>query len=170
MIHPFKDGNGRIGRLLIPMFLYFKKMLPFPIFYISRYFSENDISYKTKLGNITKSNDREKQLEGWKEWILFFLEGVEIESRRHIETAQAIMNLYKEMISIVSKTEYVSIIDCLFRKLRVEPKNLTEEFKLSDTTTRRELKKLEEKGYIKRCGSNRKTFYIFSKLIDIIGE
>lgn len=168
MIHPFKDGNGRVGRLLIPLFLYSKKRLPSPIFYISRYFSDNEDSYKEKLSNISLNHGNDI-IQSWKAWLLFFFKGVSCESKHHIKTAKAIIDLYKEMTSVIGKTEYIPIIDELFNKLRVEPKLLVQNLGLPDNSVRRVLKKLsEEKNYITRQGTDRKTIYLFNKLVDLI--
>lgn len=80
-----------------------------------------------------------------------------------------IIDLHKEMTEIVGKTEYFPIIDELFEKLKVEPKLFVQDLHLSENSVRRVLKKLsEEHQYISRQGSDRKTFYIFSKLLDIV--
>lgn len=168
MIHPFKDGNGRVGRLLIPLFLYYKKVLPFPIFYISRYFAKNNDSYKLCLSNLSKMTHPNEKMIAWKEWISFFFSGIETESHKHIASAKAIIDLYKEMSSVVGRTEMISLIDILFNKLKAEPKTLIAELKLPSTSIRRELQKLADKGYITRTGSDRKTMYVFTKLVDII--
>ena len=76
MIHPFKDGNGRVGRLLIPMLLFYKKVLPYPIFYISRYFAENNDYYKERLANISKAKTTDGKIIAWKSWIDFFFGSV----------------------------------------------------------------------------------------------
>lgn len=169
MIHPFQDGNGRIGRLLIPLFLYDKKRLPHPIFYISRYFADNEDLYKEKLSNISLNND-DNNIMPWKEWLLFFFKGIDDESKRHISTAKAIINLYKEMSAVIGKTEYLPIIDYLFENLKAEPKLLCQEINLPDNSIRRVLKKLSEgeNKYILRQGSDRKTIYYFSKLVELI--
>ncbi len=167
MIHPFKDGNGRVGRLLIPLFLFVRNRLPYPIFYISRYFSDYEDMYKERLSNISLNTEKDS-CTAWKEWLIFFFNGIDNESKRHISTAKAIIDLHKEMTEIVGKTEYFPIVDELFEKLKVEPKMLVQELHISDNSIRRVLKKLsEENQYISRQGSDRKTSYIFSKLLDI---
>lgn len=60
MIHPFQDGNGRIGRLLIPLFLYYKEYLPYPTFYMSSYFEANRKDYIINLSNISKNKNWKK--------------------------------------------------------------------------------------------------------------
>lgn len=168
MIHPFKDGNGRVGRLLIPLYLFVRNRLPFPIFYISRYFSDNEDLYKEMLSNISMNSEKDPYT-AWKEWLIFFFNGIDHESKRHISTAKAIIDLHKEMTEIVGKTEYFPIINELFEKLKVEPKKLVQDLHLSENSVRRVLKKLsEELQYISRQGTDRKTSYIFSKLLDIV--
>lgn len=78
---------------------------------------------------------------------------------------------YTSFIKILHnlRTEYFPIVDELFEKLKVEPKMLVQELHISDNSIRRVLKKLsEENQYISRQGSDRKTSYIFSKLLDIV--
>ena len=62
MIHPFEDGNGRIGRLLIPLFLYYRGLIPLPTFYMSSYFERNRDIYIQRLSDISKNGD-------WNKWI-----------------------------------------------------------------------------------------------------
>src|SRR5690606_1376666 len=69
MIHPFKDGNGRIGRLLIPLYLYQKKVLGTPMFYLSEYLELHREDYYGHLQGISQRGD-------WGDWIAFFLAAV----------------------------------------------------------------------------------------------
>ncbi len=168
MIHPFKDGNGRVGRLLIPLLLFYKKVIPYPIFYISRFFAENDDSYKEKLSNISATQSTAEKLEAWKDWLMFFFEGVSIESKRHIDTSKRIIALHKEMTSAIKKTDMITLIDMLFQNLRIQPVEAIEKLKLPGSSVRKELSALADKGYITKTGSPRKTIYIFSKIIEIM--
>lgn len=73
------------------------------------------------------------------------------------------------MTVAVGKSDYFPIVDALFENLKVEPKKLAQDLNLSDNSVRRVLKKLsEEKQFISRQGSDRKTSYIFSKVIGIV--
>ena len=168
MIHPFKDGNGRVGRLLIPLLLFYKKVIPYPIFYISRFFAMNDDQYKALLANISKAVSEDEKNDAWKQWILFFFDGIATESEKHIKISKKIIDLRKEMISQVKLTGMIALIDCLFHELRIEPKEAIPKLQLPHTSSYKELRDLAEKGYITRKGSSRKTIYIFSKLVDII--
>ena len=124
--------------------------------------------YKEMLSNISMNSEKDLYT-AWKEWLVFFFNGIDHESKRHISTAKAIIELHKKMIEIVGKAEYFPIVDALFEKMKVEPKILVQDLQISENSVRRVLKKLsEENQYISRQGSNRKTYYIFSKLLDIV--
>ncbi len=65
MVHPFMDGNGRVGRMLIPLFLYFKNAISYPSFYLSEYLESHREEYYNALSEISKNNS-------WENWISFF--------------------------------------------------------------------------------------------------
>jgi Fic family protein len=90
-IHPFQDGNGRIGRLIIPLFLLDKKMLQKPCFYVSDYFEMNRTTYYDALQNVRMNND----LSGW---IVFFLNAV-------IHTAKSAKLKFKTVVKLVDEYE-----------------------------------------------------------------
>ena len=168
MIHPFKDGNGRIGRLLIPLFLYLKREIPFPVFYISRFLSENDDTYKSCLFNISKKQNSDQFISAWKAWLTFFFEGIITESARHIASAEKIIALHKEMIETVNRTDEIAIIDILFQKLTITPKEVIEATSLNRSAVYRTLNMLSEKDFIIRTGSPRKSQYIFKKILSAL--
>lgn len=165
MIHPFKDGNGRVGRLLIPLYLFLKGSIPFPVFYISRYLFDNDEYYKECLHKVSQYPVNSKEyFQAWNNWITFFLKGVQEESERHIESARAIISLYKEMIEQVRKTEHIQIIDMIFKNLRVTPSEVISSTKLNRNVVYSTLNQLTDLGYLSKQGSPRKSVYIFIKL------
>ncbi len=85
-IHPFLDGNGRIGRLLISFLLYQREVLQKPVLYISHYFKKNRQEYYDRLQAVRDKGH-------WEEWIKFFLRGVYSASQEATETARQIVNL-----------------------------------------------------------------------------
>src|SRR5690554_3520177 len=97
LIHPFKDGNGRIGRLLIPLFLYQTKTLSRPMFYLSAYLESHRDVYYDRLRCISAEGD-------WDGWIEFFLEAVIVQARSNTEKARAILQLYEEMKRRIEQT------------------------------------------------------------------
>lgn len=81
ILHPFMDGNGRVARLMIPLFLYQKKVIDKPLFFMSHYFKKHRLAYFHKLYLIsTKSR--------WEEWILFFLRGIIAEGKQISEAVE----------------------------------------------------------------------------------
>src|SRR5215831_5466678 len=85
-IHPFRDGNGRIGRLLLPLLLCDWKLLSKPLFYLSAYFDQHREEYFAYLLAVSQKGE-------WDNWILFFLKGVAEQSRDALERAQKLLNL-----------------------------------------------------------------------------
>jgi len=85
-IHPFSDGNGRLGRLLIPVILCERKILEQPLLYMSPYFERNRDQYVDLLFNVSRDGD-------WQEWIAFFLRGVVETTQESIETVHRLQDL-----------------------------------------------------------------------------
>lgn len=85
-IHPFLDGNGRIGRLLITLFFVANKMLEMPLLYLSSFFEKNRALYYDNLTMTRERNDLEH-------WIIYFLTGVEVTAETGVQTLQQIMEL-----------------------------------------------------------------------------
>jgi len=89
-LHPFEDGNGRLGRILIPLFLFQRKLLASPDFYMSSYLESNREVYVEKLRGISRDND-------WTGWIMFFLEGIRRQSFSNESKAKSILLLYDRL-------------------------------------------------------------------------
>ena len=111
LIHPFKDGNGRIGRLLIPLFLYQKQALASPMFYLSEYLEANRELYYARLRGISQNGD-------WTTWIEFFLDAVVAQSKTNSERVRDILALYgrmKQQIADLTRSQHaVKVLDTLF--------------------------------------------------------
>lgn len=170
ILHPFLDGNGRIGRILIPLFLYEKKILNLPMFYISAFFETNRELYYDKLKSVTDNND-------WEGWILFFLRGVIEQSEKNIEKVKAILQLYndmKEQIVSITHSQYsIKALDILFNMPICSSTDFVKNSNIPKASSRRILNRLEESGAInifaKGAGS-KPTLYEFRQLIDIANK
>lgn len=90
IIHPFMDGNGRVARILIPHLLSKKGLLSKPSLFLSRYFEEHRTAYFQKLFQITENN-------AWEEWVIYFLNGIAIQSHRHKTQAEKILALSSKL-------------------------------------------------------------------------
>lgn len=89
-LHPFNDGNGRIGRLLITLLLWKYGLIHKPHFYVSAFFETNKTEYIELMRNVSRHDD-------WTAWIAFFLRAISDQAENNLETAKRIMNLYEEM-------------------------------------------------------------------------
>ena len=88
-IHPFLDGNGRVGRLLITLLLYDAGVLRQPLLYLSLFFNEHRSVYYELLNRVRRTGD-------WESWLAFFLEGVEVTAEAAVSTADRLSNLFRE--------------------------------------------------------------------------
>lgn len=170
-IHPFKDGNGRIGRMLIPLFLYYRGILNRPVLYISEYFEENRDEYYDKLNAVTESD------EGWMEWIEFFLKAVETQANRNIEKIKKLQNLYADYKFKINETlkskNSIYILDALFKIPVFRAAKLHEEvsknIEINKATINRFITKLVEAEIIvPEEGKDRYVKYYFKDLVDLI--
>ena len=89
-LHPFKDGNGRIGRMIITLLLWSSKVISAPHFYISGFFEDNKDAYIDKMRLVSEKDD-------WTGWCEFFLEAVEKQAIRNLEISENIRSLYEDM-------------------------------------------------------------------------
>jgi Fic family protein len=114
IIHPFLDGNGRIGRILIPLFLSEKTILSRPMFYLSAYLEKHRDEYIERLRAIGRTR------AAWNDWIAFFLRALDEQARKNAEKARAIMDLYEEMkqrILAVTHSKFsIPLLDQLFER------------------------------------------------------
>lgn len=85
-IHPFLDGNGRVGRLLIPMLLSIEGMLREPLLYLSLYFKQNRTRYYEMLDRVRADGE-------WEEWVMFFATGVELTANAAVATAHRLLEI-----------------------------------------------------------------------------
>ncbi|WP_448215257.1 Fic family protein [Endozoicomonas sp. 2B-B] len=111
LIHPFKDGNGRIGRLVIPLFLFSKQRLSSPMFYLSGYLEAHRDEYYERLKRIYQEGD-------WTGWIEFFLKAILIQAKENVQKVKTIMSLYEKTKVSVQQTTgskfTMQLVDTLF--------------------------------------------------------
>src|SRR6267378_2257821 len=111
ILHPFRDGNGRIGRMLVPLFLYEKKFLSRPTFYLSQYLDEHRAEYIARLRALNGSRS-------WNDWTLFFLKALAAQAEANADKARRILALYarlKARTIALTRSQYsVPLLDRLF--------------------------------------------------------
>ncbi|MBC8277903.1 MAG: Fic family protein [FCB group bacterium] len=169
MIHPFMDGNGRVGRIMMPLFLFFKGFLSSPSFYLSSYFEANRSEYYNRLLGISQEND-------WEGWIKFFLNAVAEQTQINIQKARDILELYnakKERITSLTHSQFsIRALDYIFSYPIFTSSDFIQRSAIPKQSAMLILKLLVDGGVIELFlkGRGRKpNTYIFSKLIMIVG-
>ena len=114
IIHPFLDGNGRLGRILLPLYLYEKKILRAPMFYLSAYLDKHRDDYIDHLRNLGVVQG------SWNRWIAFFLTALIEQAKQNADKAHAVMDLYESLKTRVIKLTHsqfaVPLLDVLFER------------------------------------------------------
>lgn len=171
LIHPFKDGNGRIGRILIPLFLFQKQALSQPMFYLSQYLEANRDGYYMRLRGISGEGD-------WNGWIAFFLQAIIEQSKQNSERVKSIMSLYESMKEDVRRETHsqysVYLLDAIFNKPVFKTSDCATELKKShgihEKTTQGLLRQLRDAGILlelQRGSGSRSSILWFPTLINL---
>ncbi len=170
IIHPFLDGNGRIGRLLMPLFLYHKKAISAPYFYLSEYLEKNRSEYYDRLNHITAHDG------DWEQWIEFFLHAISEQSRINAGKAQAIINLKEQILLRIQKATHSQYIPQITNFIFSTPRFTGASFRHNAAVPRpsaaRLLSLLEEGGIIEKTTpgrGRRSSQFRFPELLNIIG-
>ena len=166
-IHPFLDGNGRVGRLLITFYLYCKKILSHPLLYLSVYLKKNRSRYYDLLMEI-REQDR------WEEWLKFFLEGIKEVSEDALILAKEIIILKEKLLKTlflnkISSIYAVEFLNLLFIKPIITSTDIVKNLNTSKETANQLIKKFEKINIIREIsGKKRYKKYIFLDYINII--
>ncbi|MCL5291434.1 MAG: Fic family protein [Actinobacteria bacterium] len=164
-IHPFMDGNGRIGRLLIPLFLYQRQLLDYPLLYISEYFEEHRRDYYDLLNRVSEVDD-------WHSWLRFFLTAVKTQSLKAQNTILAILDLHKQTRSEVAAVRSIyayDLLDILFATPIVSSASIKGRLNTTPQTIHTLLSKFVEVGILEEAlDRKRNKLYVFKRLIEIV--
>ncbi len=110
-LHPFLDGNGRLGRMLVPLFLWQSGLIRRPMFYISAYFEARRDAYYERLLAVSRDGD-------WTGWCRFFLEGVRTQAEENLAKSSAVLGLYgdlKHRVAELTRSQYtIHALDWIF--------------------------------------------------------
>lgn len=165
MIHPFEDGNGRIGRLLIPLFLFYRGALKYPTFYMSSYFESNRTQYISRLDDISSNGN-------WIDWLKFYMLGVSESAESNTIKAQKIQSLYEhmkhEVIPKLNSTFGIELLDFIFLKPIFNASQVTEQLNVSSKTAYNLLNKLIETEFLSDNNAARNKTYFCPQLLSLI--
>ena len=166
-IHPFLDGNGRIGRLLITLYLVANKVLEKPLLYLSDFFERNRNLYYQNLTKVRTENNLEQ-------WIKFFLVGVSETAELSVQTLKSIMTLKnkieKERILMMGKRSKVAfkVFNYLFSSPVVTSKNIKDITKLSPKASNSLIKLFVEQNILSEItGFKRNRIFVFAEYLNL---
>lgn len=167
-LHPFQDGNGRIGRMLITLMLWNANIISAPHFYISGYFENHKNTYIDLMRQVSETGD-------WNDWIIFFLNAIETQAKQNLEIAENIRQLYEEMKGIFSDTLSskwaVMAQDFIFTNPIFRNSQFIEKSGIPGTTATRFTKLLVEKGILttrEEAAGRKSALYSFDMLMDLV--
>jgi Fic family protein len=168
-IHPFLDGNGRVGRLLITLLLVSERAISEPTLYLSLYFKRHRDIYYELLQKV--------RTEGaWEEWLLFFLEGVEFTADEAVKTALRILNIFEEDRSKIeslgrSSGNILRVHSLLQRKPIISIPVASDDLQLTPPTVRSGIGTLEKMGLVREItGKLRDRLFVYTRYMDILQE
>src|SRR3989338_7671721 len=167
-IHPFEDGNGRVGRLLITLYLIKRGLLEMPILYPSGYFEKHKRYYMSALSKVDKKED-------WRSWILFFLKGLEEQAKVSLALSIKIDELFKKSKFLIEKEPaglgLVRALEATFSRPYITAPILSKMTGIPRPTCVRYLNKLTEKKIINDRGIQiKKRVYSNDKLRAILNK
>lgn len=168
-IHPFLDGNGRLGRLLITFYLHWKGVMEKPLLYLSYYFRKYRQEYYDRLNMVRDNGDFEQ-------WIAFFLKGVVVTADSAVDAAKQIMELQSRHRSLLwqkkmSSPLAVGILEKLFYTPYISVNDIARDFSITYQAASTLTSQLENAGILKEItGRKRDKRYIYADYLQILEE
>ena len=166
-IHPFLDGNGRLGRLLISLLLQRDGLLPEPYLYLSSYFNARRSAYVDHLLAVSQRGE-------WEEWLLFFLRGVQSQADEAHQRANLLVDLredYQQRYQSERSENILELVMRLFEDPYLDVNTATEWLDVEYSTANRLIGQLEDDGILEELtGKERNRFYRASEVFKIINK
>lgn len=169
-IHPFLDGNGRMGRLLITFWLCQQNILTKPLLYLSFYFKKNRAEYYDRLMAVRKNGD-------WENWIKFFLRGIAEVSDEATESARAILKIKEDVTNALYKKDrtnsnYQRLLNYLFEQPFIKRSDVEQYLDVSNPTAGSILEVFCQMNILVDCTPDkaRNKMYAFGKYLDILNS
>jgi len=164
-IHPFMDGNGRVGRMLIPMYLFAAKQIDLPCFFISEALERDKMKYYGLLNAIRYKKD-------WNEWIKFFLSTVTMQCEKYIQIISRINTLYEKHQNIARQlarsSNVMDVINVLYQYPIITGKQLAEITHIPQTSINRYLSMFVDSKILYTDNKSRNRTYFYYDLLDIL--
>ncbi len=169
-LHPFKDGNGRIGRMIIPLMLWNARAISEPYFYISEFFERNKAEYIDRMRAVSSE-------DAWTDWILFFLSALEAQARQNLDKAEQIRSLYEEMKerfgAILSSRWTINALDFMFTRPMFRNNLFTGRSGIPGPTAHKFTRSLLDAGLLRTVAPSagrRPALYAFEPLLSLVRD
>ena len=166
-IHPFMDGNGRVGRILIPLYLYYVEQIDMPCFFVSEALERDKLKYYTLLNNIRNKNE-------WSEWIKFFLVTVKNQCDKYIRMISDINLLYEKDLEkasgLVRTGNMRTLINLLYKYPIVNSSTIAQCSNIPSATINRYLNVLVDADILYTDDKSRNRTYFYYDLLNILRE
>lgn len=166
-LHPFLDGNGRLGRMIVPLFMYQVGLIHQPMFYISAYLERNDTEYRDRLLAVSRDDD-------WTGWCAFFLRATQSQANQNLEKAKAIMELYNRMkttMTDISHSQFsIHALDWIFENPIFNSSDFIKASVIPKPTAARILRVLKEANILQvwqAARGSKPTIYGYGELLNI---
>ena len=166
-IHPFLDGNGRVGRLMILLYLLEQKLLSLPVIYISYFLKKNQIEYYDRISEVRRTGNYEQ-------WVIFFLEAVSAAAKDSLETIEQLSSLHEKNIALLPKSNRKAdnvriLFDYIEKYPIIDTKNTSKKLNVSYNTISSAIRKLQELGILtETTNSARNKVFAYSEYLDIL--
>ena len=168
-IHPFLDGNGRLGRLLIVLLLHHGGLLSEPLLYLSLYLKQHRAVYYGHLERVRTTGD-------WEAWVDFFLEGVEQTANGAVQTAKRLMNLFdadenKVRLTGRSAANGLRVLSALRQRPALTLKHLCEAHRMTFPTASKSIQILVSAGIVRELtGRRRNRVFVYKDYLGVLNE
>ncbi len=165
-IHPFLDGNGRIGRLLITMLLLHWNLLPLPLLYLSAYFERHRLQYYDLLMKVSMQGD-------WQAWLHFFLTGVAEQAQDGIQRAKQLQDLGYQWRTLLQEKQgtalMYNIVELLLERPILSANDISTRLGVAHQTAMRTFQRLIDLGILQKTNTNQRNQRFFAnQILEII--
>lgn len=168
-IHPFLDGNGRLGRLLIALLLHEGRLLREPLLYLSLYFKQHRAVYYERLDRVRSHGD-------WESWVDFFLEGVEQTANGAVQTARQLVALFQQDAQRVQDVgrgiaNALRVLDTMRQHPMCSLRQLCQDARMTFPTASNAMQALAKLGIVRELtGQRRNRVFVYDGYLNILSE
>ena len=164
-IHPYRDGNGRVGRLLIPLFLCAREVLPQPLLYLSAYFERDRSAYYDQLFRVSETGD-------WESWIVYFLSGIAEQARDAQVRVRRVRELQEQKRQVLlmrrESANALRLLDEVFARVFVTASDVARLLSFTQAGARRILDRLVQAGVLEELRNEWPRLYVATDLLNLI--